>query len=537
LNRYRVIAVVLVLAGTVAGGLAQNAGPVGLTVVVIPFENRSHAPGLEWISESFPELLEERLASPDLFVLNREDRVRAYDRVGIPADVHPSHATIYRVAEQIDADVIVLGSFTFDGQTFTATAQLLDMRRERLSPEITESGPLVQLIGVETALAWELLHALHPNFPISKQAYTAAAPPIRLDAFENYVRGVTASSPQDQIQRFREAVRLNPNYPEALLQLGKTYYTQRQYDQAVSVLARISPSDPLAREANFYLGLSAYYQGDYQRAETAFAFVAARMPLPEVYNNLGVARARRGSRNAADFFQRASDTDPNDPDYHFNLGLALYRAGDMAGSSRHLRVVLELRPDDVDAKSLLDSINTDATNRIQQRASSSNARTPLERIRTSYGENAFQQLAFKLGAAAEQRLGKTDPKTHAQYHADRGQQFLNQGFVSEAEKEFREATALDPSSAAAHAGSARVLETNNDFTGARAEAEKALGLRQSAEMFLLLARVDLRDNRTDEAAGNVDQALRLDPNNGQALALKRSVAAKLAEKAQPLPHP
>jgi cytochrome c-type biogenesis protein CcmH/NrfG len=84
---------------------------------------------------------------------------------------------------------------------------------------------------------------------------------------------------------------------------------------------------------------------------------------------------------------------------------------------------------------------------------------------------------------------------------------------------------------------ARVLETNNDFAGARSEAEKALGLQQSAEMFLLLARVDLRDNRTDEAAGNVDQALRLDPNNGQALALKRAVAAKLAEKAQPLPNP
>lgn len=518
-------------------GIAQNTTPIGQTVVVFPFENRSSAPGLEWIGESFPELFEERLASPGLYLLTREDRLRACDRIGIPADVHPSHATIYRVAEQIDADVVIFGSYTFDGQIFSVTSELLDMRRERLLPAITESGPLVQLIEIETSLAWDTLHALHPDFPVSKPAYMAAAAPIRLDAFENYVRGVTASNPQDQIRRFRDAIRLNPAYPEALLQLGKTYYQQRQYEQAVSTLGRVPAIDPLARAANFYLGLSAYYQGDFQRAESAFGFVAARMPLPEVYNNLGVAQSRRNERTAADYFQKASETDPSDPDYHFNLAVALYRSGDLSGTTRQLREVLGLRPDDTEAKSLLDVVNSEATNRIQQRPTPASSHAPLERIRTNYGESTFQQLAFKLNEAAEQRLGKTDPKIHAQFHADRGQQFLNQGFLSEAEKEFRESIALFPSNAAAHAGLARVLEANNDPGGARAEAHTALGLKPSADAFLVLARLDLRDNKTDEAGADVEQALRLDPDNGQALALKRAVAAKLAEKAQPLPHP
>lgn len=516
---------------------AQSGVPMGRTVDVIRFENQSSAPGLQWISESIPELLQERLTSPGIYVLTREDRLRAYDRMGIPAGVHPSRVTIYKLAEQIDADVVVLGRYNFDGQTFTVTAQLLDMRRERLSPEISESGPLAQLIDIQNALAWDLLRALRPDFRISKQAYMAAAPPIRLDAFENYIRGVTDANAPEQIRHFREAVRLNPNYPEALLQLGKTYYRQRQYDQAVSVLGRISQSDPLAREANFYLGLSAYYQGDFQRAETAFSFVAARMPLPEVYNNLGVAQSRRGEKAAAESFQKASDTDPNDPDYHFNLGSALYRAGDLSGASRQLHQVLALHPQDSEAKSLLDRINADALSRVQQRPASTSGRSALERIRENYQEDAFRELAFKLSEAAELRLSKSAPHTHAQYHVDRGQQFLNQGFVSEAEKEFREAIALDSSNAMAHVGLARVLETNEDATGARAEAENALRLKESPDAFLILARLDLRDNKTDAAAGNIDRALHLDPNNGQALALKRAVAAKLAEKAQPLPHP
>jgi len=246
--------------------IAQAPANTGLNVLAVPFENQSKAPGIAWISDSFPELLQERLNSAKLFVLPREDRIRAYDRLGIPVELHPSRATLYRIAEQLDVDYAVLGLYRFDGRTFTATAQLLDMRRQHLLPEMNESGPLIQLIDIQTALAWDILHTLRPDISITKQAYVAAAPPIRLDAFENYIRGITAPTAEGQIQHFRESVRLSPAYPEALLQLGKAYYRGRQYDQAVSTLARVPEDNPLAREANFYLGLAAYYQGDFPRA-------------------------------------------------------------------------------------------------------------------------------------------------------------------------------------------------------------------------------------------------------------------------------
>jgi Flp pilus assembly protein TadD/TolB-like protein len=513
----------------------EDSGPRGQTLVVIPFENQSKAPGLEWIGESFPELLQGRLTSSSLYVLTRADRARAYDRLGIPIDVRPSRATTYRIAEQMDVDYVLLGSYNFDGRTFSVTARLLDMRRDRLLPEVRESGPLVELIDLETALAWDVLYELHPNLTTSRQAYLASAPTVRLDAFENYVRGILAPTEAEQIRRFSEAVRLNPTYPEALLQLGEACYRERQYDQAVTWLGRVAQDATQAREANFYLGLAAYYQGAYERAETAFGFVAARLPLTEVYNNLGVVTSRRGKKGAADFFQKAVDADPSDADYRFNLGVALYRAGDLAGASRQLREVLELRPSDAEAKSLLDAIAGNAIARAQGDGPAK-GKIPLERIRVNYEESSFRQLVLELDAVAEQRLTKDDPRVHARFHADRGHELLAQGFVAEAESEFRESVTLDPSNAEAHAGLARVLEANQDAAGARAEAEAALRLRQFAEPLLVLARLDLRDNRTETAALNVDRALRLEPSNAQALALKRAVAAKLAEKAQPLPN-
>src|SRR5579872_5279269 len=249
---------------------AQTPSTAGVTVLVVPFENQSKAPGIEWIGDSFPELLQERLNSATLFVLPREDRIRAYDRVSIPIGLRPSRATVYRIAEQLDVDYVVLGLYRFDGRTFSTTAQLLDMRRQHLLPEMNESGPLIQLINVQTALAWDILHALRPEISISREAYISAAPLLRLDAFENYIRGVNAATAEEQIQHFREAVRLNPIYPAALLQLGKAYYRGRQYEPAVATLARVPEDDPLAREANFYLGLAAYGHGDFQRAESAF---------------------------------------------------------------------------------------------------------------------------------------------------------------------------------------------------------------------------------------------------------------------------
>jgi tetratricopeptide (TPR) repeat protein len=516
-------------------GFAQSPATPGQTLLVVPFENQSKAPGLEWIGDSFPELLKERLDSPTLFVLSREDRLRAYDRLGIPIELRPSRATIYRIAEQLDVDYVLIGDYNFDGRTFLLRAQLLDMRRTHLLPEMKESTSLPQLIDAQTALAWDILNNLFPGSVAGRDAYLAQAIPLRLDALEHYTKGVIASAPEDQIQHFREAVRLNPSYWQAVLQLGKTYYRERQYDQAAAWLSRIPDYDARGSEADFYLGLAAYYQGDMTKAQSAFTAVAGRLPLAEVYNNLGVVVERRDGRAAEEYFQKAIGEDPSEADYRFNLGMELYRNGDPAGAVRQLREAVAARPNDVEAKSMLNLITSQAGSGGHGVVPTS-LKLPAERIRNNYEESSFRQLALKIDAVAEQRLAKADPQTHARYHSDRGHQFLKQGFMAEAEREFREAVKVNPSSAEGHSGLADVLAATNRDTEARAEAEASLGLRPSAEALVVLAQLDLRDNKAEAAGEEADRALRMDPSNTTAQGLKRAVAAKLAQEAQPLPN-
>jgi tetratricopeptide (TPR) repeat protein len=504
---------------------------IGKTLVVIPFENASPTPGLEWLGESFPETFHEQLNSPVLYVTSRDERLRAYDRQGIPAGVHASRATLYRLAEQMDIDYAVLGSYKYDGARLTAIAQLLDMRAQKLLPAATESAPLADLGNLQSALAWDLLHAIRADFSVPKDKYVASVVPVRLDAQENYVRGLLATAADDKLQRYREAVRLSPAYAQALLELGKTYYAQHAYEQAIAALSQVQGSSAVAREANFYLGLAAYAHGDFAKSESAFEFVAARLPLAEVYNNLGVVAARRSQRRAADYFQRAIQNDPSDADYHFNLGVSLTQAGDRSGATRELHTALDHRPNDGEAKMLLDSLTPPASGAIVP--SSATTKTPFERVKRNYEEDAFRQMTMQMGSWAEERFARSDPRAHARFHIELGKELMAHGFTSEAEAEFRHAAAVDPASTAPLTALAEDYEVRGDAAGARAQAEAALRVRESAEAYLILARLDLRENRTEAASQNINRALQLEPGNSAGQDLKRTLAAKLAGKGQP----
>ncbi|HYW40423.1 MAG TPA: tetratricopeptide repeat protein [Terriglobales bacterium] len=508
---------------------------VGRTMVVIPFENASPTPGLEWLGESFPETFHEQLNSPVLYVTSRDERLRAYDRQGVPAGVHASRATLYRLAEQMDVDYAVLGSYKYDGARLTAIAQLLDMRAQKLSPEVTESAPLADLGSLQSALAWDLLRLIRADFSEPKDKYVASVAPVRLDALENYVRGILATTAEEKVQRYREAVRLNPDYAQAWLELGKTYCAQRAYELAIAALGQVQKSSAVAREANFYLGLAAYSHGDLAKSESAFEFVAARLPLAEVYNDLGVVAARRGQKKAVDYFERAIQNDPSDPDYHFNMGVTLTVAGDRAGATRELHTALDHRPNDAEAKMLLESLTPPAGGGIVP--SSATSKAPIERIKRNYEEDAFRQMTTQMGSWAEQRFARSDPRAHARFHLELGKELLAHGFTTEAEAEFRHAAAVDPSSTAPLTALAEDYDARGNAREARAQAEAALRIRESAEAYLVLARLDLRENRMEAAAQNISRALQLEPGNPAGQDLKRTLAAKLAEKAQPLSQP
>ena len=492
--------------------------------MVMPFENTSKAPGIDWIGEAFAELLGQRLNAAQLFSISRADRVYALERLGLPGNMHPSRATLVRVAEEMDVDYLVLGSYDFDGHAFTARTQLMEVRRLRLQPETVESGALTQLTELMNAQAWNLVRMLDPLFASSKNEYVAQSSPVRLDALENYIRGVISTTRNEKIKYYLKAVRLNPLYTQALLQLGKTYYDARDYEQAMAWLSKVAKNEVLASEASFYFGLSAYYLGRFDKAEEAFTETATHMPLIEVYNNIGVAAARRGKANAIDRFRHAVEADSRDADYRFNLAIALYRSGNNQEAARQLKEAFLAHPEDAEAKALFDQVNSGAP------FPTAGQRLPLERIKQNYDETSYRELLLALQTVNEERYAGMSRTDHANGHIKRGNEMLEQGLAPQAEADFREAILLAPGLAAAHSGLAHALEAQEQVTEARTEAQAANRIQPLVAAFLVLARIDLKQNKTDAALESVERALRIEPANATAADLKRAINEQKAGK-------
>lgn len=501
---------------------AQSAPAGGRVVLVLPFENRSGNASLNWIGDSFPDTLDQRLNSAGFLTISHDDRDYAFDHLGLPVQFRPSRATTIRIAQQLDANFVVIGSFTTGANSkLSVQARVLSIDGFHLSAPLEDGAELSRLFDAENAIAWKVAREMNPQLNIAEGTFLAASGSVPLSAFEDYIRGTNATSSEERVAKLKAAVAITPDYAQALLALGKTQFAAHDYTAAAATLAKVPASNRLVLEANFYLGLARFNSANYSGAETAFTFVGTQLPLPEVTNNQAVALSRQG-KDAVALFQRASAADPSNEDYHYNLAIALFRRGDTAQALQEADAALKLKPNDNEAGALRARVaSVPLGTRLSD--SASGGFSPVERINRSYSETSFRQAAFQLAQVRSMRMAMLPPAQQAKEYTQLGDEYLGQGLLPEAEEQFQAAIAADGANANAHAGLARVREGTGNRPEARTEAQTSLRLRQNATAYLVLARLDLAENNLVTSADDVAHALSLEPNNSAALALRQNL--------------
>jgi tetratricopeptide (TPR) repeat protein len=515
-------------------------------LLVLPFDNRTGQPNLDWVGEAVSETFNQRFGASGFDIISRDDRQYALEHLGLPQNFQPSRATSIRLAQTLDADDIIVGFYTLQANNLHVSAQLLDVNALRLSPPLVQDGPLDHMLDVLDSLAWHLARAIDPKFPLPESSFQAASANLHLNGFENYIRGILETTPSERIRHLKIAVAENPTYSPAWLALGMTYFSEQQFDASAAALGHLRKTDPTALEAEFYRGLAFFYTGHYYEAEDAFTFVAEQLPLPEVVNNQGVVMARRG-HDAGALFQEAIAGNPHDPDYQFNLALTLARRGDTRNALSAVGEALKLRPQDSEALNLQNMLrqpNPPAVVPASEQKDTDNATDaqgrpalPLERIKRSYNDASFRQAASEMEEMEAQRLAALPPDQQAASLSRNGKAYLGRGLMLEAEREFQLALAADANDADAHAGLAEVRRRNGDNQQARAEAQASLKLRPNAEAWLTLARLDRTEHQLTPAREDVDHALEVDPANSDARGLQQALAAAAAPPASATPKP
>ncbi len=203
------ISIAVILFATAISALAFPAqspdpsAPAGRVVLVLPFDNRSGQPDLAWIGESFPDTLNQRLNSAGFLTISRDDRQYALDHLGFPSDFRPTRATTIRIAQTLDANFVVIGSYNIANGRISVQTQVLEVNNLRMSSPIEDSSELPRLFDVQNALAWKIARQVDPHFNVAQQTFLAAPGQVKLSAFENYIRGISATTPQERIKRLQ----------------------------------------------------------------------------------------------------------------------------------------------------------------------------------------------------------------------------------------------------------------------------------------------------------------------------------------------
>ncbi len=386
-------------------GLAALRPLAADTAAVLPFLNKTpNTTNLDWIGESVAETVREAFGITGVMTLDRNEVQEAFSRLSLRPELPLTEASMMKIGEALDAEQVVYGSFAFtppaSGPITTGslrvTARVLDRRHMRAGPEFTETGALEDLATIEAHLAWRALTQIAPTMAPAEAEFRSLRTPIRLDAEENYIRGLLARSSEQKEKYFSQAAHLDPHFAHAYYQLGQVHFQRKEYKLAVAALEKVGLADIHSHEASFLLGLARFHTGDYKGAQQTFQMIAAAVPLSEVFNNLGAAECRANLQQASvDDFRKALDGDANDPAYRFNLGYALWKKGDFTAAAESFRSLLDLDPNDPSAPLLL----ARCLKKQGPRYNADPRLDNLERLKTNFEERAYMQLKLLLAPA------------------------------------------------------------------------------------------------------------------------------------------
>ncbi len=533
------------------GGLDAAAPRI---ILVFPLENMSGNANLGWMSEGIADLLATRLASPTRYVIQRSERDTAYQQLGLPLETPLTLASEYKVSQTLGATIAVVGHFTVVGGQLTTQVQWLNIAGLKLSRTMTVTGKLSELDNLETRLAWELLRAQ------DREAVTGTAkefsnrfPPVRLDAFENYIRGILSTDPKSRIHFLRESDRLNPRDHRAAFALGQYYFEQEAYTDSARWLQILNSGDRDYAESLFLLGIDEYFLGHDGSAESALRKLVAIVPLGEVFNNLGAVELRSGhdSQALADF-KEASQKAPTDPDYAYNMSVTLWRMKQYGQAAQYLRQVLTQDPEDEDAHALLGKVSGelgDAQTRQRELAWVSDHEQDVAadppgdksrvkaapdlspRIKKEYDGRAFHLLSLAMTRAAQSRLAQQPARvaqSDGQADLKDGLGLLAAGRLPAAERELNQAVLLLPENSEAHQALGQAYEREGKPTLAATELETSLQEKDSFRAHLWLARAYASLDHFEPALKQAQAAPQLESANAEARNLVERIRTRLS---------
>lgn len=298
-------------------------------VAILDWVNLGEDEPVEWLATAAAEALAVKLRRcPDRSVVPRERLVRSLGSGGVSV----LDATgLARLGERLGARWLVAGGFRLSGTEIRLAAQVADLREGRIVATASASGPLADLIALQSRAFASIAQAVGLGADAASQV--ASPPTDDVRAYASWAQGRRRlrdggiAAEAEARAAFDRAARLDPAFALAHEDLGRRYLAARlargareDLDGAVRHLSRAIALDPAAAGARRCHALACALAGRFDEAEVLLAAAEASPsePDPEEAWYVGLAHAWRllhgGRARAGDdavaALERAAELDP-----------------------------------------------------------------------------------------------------------------------------------------------------------------------------------------------------------------------------------
>jgi Flp pilus assembly protein TadD len=188
-----------------------------------------------------------------------------------------------------------------------------------------------------------------PGLDVTHATSAARLSPAAQAAAEAGIRALSQNKFGDAETDFQKMLKLSPDNPAALINLGLAEFRLGRAEEAQKDLERAVQLTPDAGLAWMMLGVIHMNQEDIDAATAALAQAVYLSPKsPQAHNYFAVVLAKRGWYDAAeDELRKVLELSPNFAEAHFNLALIYFQQNPPAVelARRHYHKAIELGAD------------------------------------------------------------------------------------------------------------------------------------------------------------------------------------------------
>jgi TolB-like protein/Tfp pilus assembly protein PilF len=346
------VVIAVVVAGYVFYRHPRDAEVAIDSIAVLPFENQTHDPDSEYLSDGVTESIMNNLTQlPNLSVTPRSSVIPYKD----------NQTDTLAIGKKLGVRALLTGRVMQRGNDLIISAELLDVRDNKRLWGDRYSRTLSDALAVQQEISREITDRLRLKLTGEEQKQLARRNTSSPEAYQSYIRGRyywnkrTADNIRKAMEQFQQATDKDPNYARAYAGLADCYILQSDYAGSpdtetipkVKAFAQLALQlDDSLVEAHTSLAYSYAYLWQWQQSEEEFK---RAIDLPPDYAtahqwySLFLRDTGRFDQSIPEI-KRAQELDPLSVVIGQNVAQTFLIRGDLNGSIEQAKKVIELDP-------------------------------------------------------------------------------------------------------------------------------------------------------------------------------------------------